>query len=296
MTEDERVDDMMRDVRRLEIRARRLASESFSGEYHSSFKGSGLDFDEFREYQPGDEIRFIDWNVTARMQEPYIRKFREERELSVIIVVDISGSTDYGSDHLSKRERAAELTALLGFSARYNGDKVGLLLFSGDTELYLPPRKGGRNVIRSIREVLTTQPNHPGTSVIRACEFLNKTLKRKALIFFLSDFIDWGFEKTFGSLAGQHDVVALSLIDPLEKEIPNIGKIQFKDPETGQTTVVNTANASARMGLSKLSRRYREGLDAFFKKHGIDHAELSTTEDYLADLHQLFSRRSKRQH
>ncbi|MEN8693589.1 MAG: DUF58 domain-containing protein [Akkermansiaceae bacterium] len=296
MTEDERVEEMMREVRRLEIRARRLASETFSGEYHSSFKGSGLDFDEFREYQPGDEIRFIDWNVTARMQEPYIRKFREERELSVIIAVDISGSTDFGSVHLSKRERAAELTALLGFSARYNGDKVGLLLFSGDTELYLPPRKGGKNVIRSIREVLTTQPAHQGTSISKACDFLNQTLKRKALVFFISDFVDWGFEKTFGSLAKQHDVVALSLIDPLEKKIPNIGKVQFKDPESGFATVVNTANPNAVMGMTKLTRRYREGLDAFFKKHGIDHAEVSTTEDYLADLHQLFSRRAKRQH
>lgn len=294
MTEDERVEEMMAHVRRLEIRARRLATEAFSGEYHSSFKGSGLDFDEFREYQPGDEIRFIDWNVTARMQEPYIRKFREERELSVIIAVDISGSTNFGSHHLSKRERAAELTALLGFSARYNGDKVGLLLFSNETELYLPPRKGGKNVIRAIREVITTQPKNSGTSITNACEFLHQTLKRKALVFMISDFIDWGFEKTLGSLARQHDLVAFSLVDPVEKNLPDIGKVQFKDPESGHTTLVNTSSANARMGMTKLSRRYREGLEAFFKKHGVDHAEISTTEDYLADLHQLFSRRGKR--
>lgn len=294
MTEDGRVEEMMAHVRRLEIRARRLAIETFSGEYHSSFKGSGLDFDEFREYQPGDEIRFIDWNVTARMQEPYIRKFREERELSVIIAVDISGSTDFGSHHLSKRERAAELTALLGFSARYNGDKVGLLLFSNETELYLPPGKGGKNVIRAIREVLTTKPKSSGTSITNACEFLHQTLKRKALVFMISDFIDWGFEKTLGSLARQHDLVAFSLVDPVEKNLPDVGKVQFKDPESGHTTLVNTSSANARMGMTKLSRRYREGLDAFFKKHGIDHAEVSTTEDYLADLHQLFARRGKR--
>lgn len=294
MTEDERVEEMMAHVRRLEIRARRLATETFSGEYHSSFKGSGLDFDEFREYQPGDEIRFIDWNVTARMQEPYIRKFREERELSVIIAVDISGSTDFGSHHLSKRERAAELTALLGFSARYNGDKVGLLLFSSETELYLPPRKGGKNVIRAIREVITTKPKSSGTSITNACDFLHQTLKRKALVFMISDFIDWGFEKTLGSLARQHDLVAFSLVDPVEKDLPDVGKVQFKDPESGHATLVNTSSANARMGMTKLSRRYREGLEAFFKKHGVDHAEISTTEDYLADLHQLFARRGKR--
>ena len=295
MTEEERVEEMMAHVRRLEIRARRLATETFSGEYHSSFKGSGLDFDEFREYQPGDEIRFIDWNVTARMQEPYIRKFREERELTVIIVVDISGSSDFGSHHLSKRERAAELTALLGFSARYNGDKVGLLLFSKGAELYLPPRKGGKNVIRAIREVISTKPENPETSISNACDFLHQTLKRRALVFMISDFIDWGFEKTLGSLARQHDLVALSLIDPLEKKIPKMGKVQFKDPESGFSTLVNTSSANVRMGMSKLSRRYREGLEQFFTKHGIDHTEVSTTEDYLADWHQLFSRRSKRQ-
>ncbi|MDA7672573.1 DUF58 domain-containing protein [Akkermansiaceae bacterium] len=294
MTDEESIEEMMRQVRRLEIRARRLASETFSGDYHSSFKGAGLDFDEFREYQPGDEIRFIDWNVTARMQETYIRKFREERELSVVIVVDVSGSTDFGSDRLSKRERAAELTALMGFSARYNGDKVGLLLFSKGPELYLPPRKGGKTVIRAIREVLSAQPEDPQTSVTSACEFLHQTLKRKSLIFFISDFIDWGFEKTLGSLAQQHDVVALSLTDPLEEDIPAVGKVQFRDPETGFTTVVNTSNPNARMGLVKLSRRYREGLADFFKKRGIDHAVISTTENYLPSLHQLFQRRARR--
>ncbi|MDB4403719.1 MAG: DUF58 domain-containing protein [Akkermansiaceae bacterium] len=294
MKDEESIEEMMRQVRRLEIRARRLASETFSGEYHSSFKGAGLDFDEFREYQPGDEIRFIDWNVTARMQETYIRKFKEERELSVIIVVDISGSTDFGSERLSKRERAAELTALMGFSARYNGDKVGLLLFSKGPDLYLPPRKGGKNVIRAIREVLTTKPEDPTTSISSACEFLHQSLKRKSLIFFISDFIDWGFEKTLGSLAQQHDVVALSLIDPLEQSIPAVGKVQFKDPESGFSAVVNTSNPNAQMGLSKLSRRYREGLTAFFNKQGIDNTEISTIEDYLPSLHQLFQRRARR--
>ena len=294
MEDEESTEEIMRRVRRLEIRARRLATEVFSGDYHSSFRGQGLDFDEFREYQPGDEIRFIDWNVTARMEAPYIRKFREERELSVILAVDISGSTEYGSDFLSKRERAAEIAALLGFSARYNGDKVGLLLFANEPILYLPPAKGGRPVLRAVREILTAKPADPKTSIAEAAKFLLQTLKRKGLVFMISDFIDWGFEKPLGSLARQHDLIALPILDPLEKSLPNVGKVHLRDPETGQEILVNTSNSSTRMGLSKLSKRYREGLTAFFSKHGIDSANISTKSDYLADLHQLFQRRAHR--
>ncbi|MFT6179957.1 MAG: hypothetical protein ACI9NQ_001977 [Paracoccaceae bacterium] len=294
MDEEESIEEIMRRVRRLEIRARRLAQEVFSGDYASSIRGQGLDFDEFREYQPGDEIRFIDWNVTARMEAPYIRKFREERELSVILAVDISGSTDYGSDFLSKRERAAELAALLGFSARYNGDKVGLLLFAKEPVLYLPPAKGGRAVLRAVREILTTKPADPGTSISEASKFLLQTLKRKGLVFMISDFIDWGFEKPLGTLARQHDLIALPLLDPLEKRIPDVGKVYLRDPESGHEVLVNTSNSNTRMGLAKLSKRYREGLASFFKKHGIDSANISTRDDYLADLHQLFQRRAHR--
>jgi len=294
MNEEESIEEIMRRVRRLEIRARRLAQEVFSGDYHSSFRGQGLDFDEFREYQPGDEIRFIDWNVTARMEVPYIRKFREERELSVILAVDISGSTDSGSDFLSKRERAAELAALLGFSARYNGDKVGLLLFAKEPVLYVPPAKGGRPVLRAVREILTAKPPDPGTSIAEASRFLLQTLKRKGLVFMISDFIDWGFEKPLGSLARQHDLIALPMIDPLEKKIPDVGKVFLRDPESGHEVLVNTSNSNTRMGLSKLSKRYREGLSSFFSKHGIDSAPISTRDDYLAELHQLFQRRAHR--
>jgi uncharacterized protein (DUF58 family) len=291
MDHGESIEEIMRRVRRLEIRARRLAQEVFSGDYHSSFRGQGLDFDEFREYQPGDEIRFIDWNVTARMGSPFIRKFREERELLVILAVDISGSTEYGSDHLSKRERAAEIAALLGFSARYNGDKVGLLLFAEEPVLYLPPGKGGRSVLRAVREILTAKPPKPGTSIAEASNFLLKTLKRKGLIFFISDFVDWGFERPLGCLARQHDVIALPILDPLEKRIPDVGKVYLRDPESGHEILVNTSNSNTRMGLSKLSKRYREGLASFFKKHGIDSAQISTKDDYIADLHKLFQRR-----
>ncbi len=294
MTEEEHIEEMMQRVRKLEIRARRLARENFSGDYHSSFRGQGLDFDEFREYQPGDEPRFIDWNVSARMQQPYIRKFREEREMTVIIAVDISGSTDFGSDYFSKRERAAELTALLGFSARYNGDKVGLLLFTEEPVLYLPPSQGGKQVLRAVREVLMAKPEKTGTSISEASKFLSRTLKRKGLVFFISDFIDWGFEKPLGTLAAQNEVIALPLIDPVEKKLPNVGKVYLRDPETGHEILVNTSNSNVRMGYEKLSRRYREGISSFFTKHGIDYVPISTTRDYLADLHALFQRRARR--
>ena len=177
------IEETMRRVRRLEIRAKRLVKESFAGEYHSSFKGQGLDFDEFREYQHGDEIRFIDWNVTARMGAPYIRTFREERELSVVLAVDVSGSTVFGSSHLSKRELAAEVAAVLGFSARDNGDKVGLLLFAAEPLLYLPPSKGSRRILRSVREILAASPEQPQTNLPAACHFLTHTLRRRALVF-----------------------------------------------------------------------------------------------------------------
>lgn len=294
MDEQESIEEIMKRVRRLEIRARRLASEVFSGDYQSSIRGQGLDFDEFREYQPGDEIRFIDWNVTARMNVPFIRKFREERELSVVLAVDISGSTEYGSDYFSKRERAAEIAALLGFSARYNGDKVGLLLFAADPVLYLPPAKGGHSVLRAVREILTVKPAQPGTSVANAAKFLLQSLKRKGLIFLISDFVDWGFERPLGSLARQHDVIALPLLDPLEKGLPDVGRVSLRDPETGQEVIVNTSNSNTRMGMAKLSKRYREGLASLFHKHGIDHTGISTRDDYLADLHRLFQRRAQR--
>jgi uncharacterized protein (DUF58 family) len=295
MDKEEDIEEILQRVRRLEIKARRLAAEVFSGDYQSSFRGQGLDFDEFRPYQLGDEVRFIDWNVTAKMQEPYIRKFQEERELAVILAVDISGSTDYGSDFYSKRERAAELAALLGFSARFNGDKVGLLLFANGPVKYIPPAKGAKTVLRAVREILSTEPQDPKTSIDEAATFLLRTLKRKGLIFLISDFIDWGFERTLSSLARRHDLIALPIIDPLEKQIPDVGKVFLRDPETGDQILVNTSNSNTRMGLAKLSKRYREGLHSFFKKNGIDYAPVSTTdEQYLVGLHRLLQNRAHR--
>ena len=290
----ESIEEIMRRVHLLEIKARRLARETFSGEYQSSFKGSGLDFEDYREYQHGDETRFIDWNVTARKDHPYIRTFREERELSVILAVDVSGSSLYGSDQLSKRELAAELAAVLAFSANMNGDKTGLLLFAEEPILYLPPAKGNKHVLRMIREILAADPENPTTAIPAAADFLLHTVKRKAVVFLISDFFAHDLKKPLSALANKHDAIALQVTDPMERKLPRVGKITLADPETGIQTTVNTNNASVRTGFARLSQQHYEGLAKLFKQHGIDHLELSTTEDYLPHLHRLFKERIRR--
>lgn len=294
MTEDEHIEEVMNRVHKLELKARRLVRESFAGEYQSSFRGQGLDFDDFREYQHGDEIRFIDWNVTARMGAPYIRKFREERELAVILAVDVSGSADFGSVHFSKREAAAEAAAIIGFSAAGNGDKVGLFLFTKDAVLFVPAAKGTRHILRIVREILMAKPTEKGTSISAACDFLIRTLRRKAFVFMISDFFDDPLDKPLGKLARKHETIALQISDPLEMTLPKAGKVVLADPETGWEIMVNTNNANLRMGYEKLMRRQFEGVVATCKKHGIDHAQLFTDRDRLRDLHLLLKKRARK--
>lgn len=294
MTEQQHIDEMMARVRKLELKARRLVRESFSGEYLSSFRGQGLDFDDFREYQHGDEVRFIDWNVTARMNEPFVRKFREERELSVIMAVDVSGSADFGSHHLSKRELSAEIAAVLGFSALQNGDKVGLLIFAGECLMFIPPAKGTRHLLRMIREILMARPLKLGTSIEDVCNVLIKSLKRKSLVFMISDFQADIIDKPLGKLARKHETVALRVFDPVEQNLPRVGKVVLVDPESGMETMVNTNNRTLGVAYKKLMQRQAEGVASIFKKHGIDAANLSTDSDMLPALHQLLKRRGKR--
>lgn len=294
MLTDEQIEEMMARVRKLELKARRLVRESFSGEYLSSFRGQGLDFDDFREYQHGDEVRFIDWNVTARMNSPFVRKFREERELAVILAVDVSGSADYGSVSLSKREVAAETAAVLGFSALHNGDKVGLLIFADEPLLFIPPEKGSRHLLRMIREILVAKPANPGTSIAAACDSLVRSLRRKSLVFLISDFFSDPLDRPLGKLSRKHETVALRVMDPLEAKLPKAGKVVMIDPETGFETQINTNNPNLRMGYQKLMSRQHEGVSSVFKKHGIDTADLSTHGDILADLHKLLKRRSRK--
>lgn len=294
MPTEEQIEEMMARVRKLELKARRLVRESFSGEYLSSFRGQGLDFDDFREYQHGDEVRFIDWNVTARMNQPFVRKFREERELSVVIAVDVSGSADYGSVRLSKREIAAEAAAILGFSALQNGDKVGLLIFANEPLLFIPPAKGTRHLLRQIREILTAKPTNPTTSISNAADFLVRTLRRRSLVFLISDFHADPLEKPLGKLSRKHDTIALRVTDPLEAKLPRGGRVVLIDPETGFETTVNTSNANLRMGYQKLMARQHEGVSSILKKFGIDSAILETDRDTLPALHKLLKRRSRK--
>ena len=294
MLSEQQIEEMMDRVRKLELKARRLVRESFSGEYLSSFRGQGLDFDDFREYQHGDEVRFIDWNVTARMNQAYVRKFREERELVVILAVDVSGSIDYGSHSRSKREVAAEASAILGFSALQNGDKVGLLAFADEPLLFVPPAKGTRHLLRLVREILTTNPARPGTSIKQACDFLVRSQRRRALVFLLSDFHSDPLDLPLGKLARKHETLALQVADPLEATLPAAGKVVMVDPETGFETLVNTSNSNLRMSYEKLSRRHREGVASILKKHAIDTTKLSTTADPLPALHQLLKRHGSR--
>jgi uncharacterized protein (DUF58 family) len=291
---DQQIDEMMARVRKLELKARRLVRESFSGEYLSSFRGQGLDFDDFREYQHGDEVRFIDWNVTARMNAPFVRKFREERELVVILAIDVSGSADYGSVNLSKREVAAETAAILGFSALHNGDKVGLMIFADEPLLFIPPEKGSRHLLRMIREILVAKPTKPGTSIANACDFLVRTLRRKSVVFMISDFFAHPLDKPLGKLARKHEAIALRVADPLEAKLPKGGRVVMIDPETGFETLVNTSNPNLRMGYQKLMRRQQDGVASLFKKHAIDSAELLTNGDTLAALHQLLKKRARK--
>src|SRR5690606_36745927 len=214
------------------------------------------------------------WNVTARMNQPFVRKFREERELAMVLAVDVSGSADYGSHRMSKRELAAEASAILGFSALQNGDKVGLLVFADEPLLFVPPAKGSRHLLRLVREILTARPEKPGTSVAAACDFLVRTLRRKSLVFMISDFYSEPLDKPLGKLARKHDAIALHVVDPLESKLPRAGRVVMIDPETGFETLVNTSNPNLRMGYQKLMSRQHEGVAALLKKHGIDAAVL----------------------
>jgi len=294
MLTDAQIEEMMSRVRKLELKARRLVRESFSGEYHSSFKGQGLDFDDFREYQHGDEVRFIDWNVTARMNQPFIRKFREERELALVLAVDVSGSADYGSESLSKREVMAEAAAILGFSALQNGDKVGLLVFAHEPILFVPPGKGTRHLLRLVREILIARPQQPGTSVAAACDFLVRTLRRKSLVFMISDFQSDPIDKPLAKLARKHETLALRVSDPLEAELPKAGRVVMIDPETGLGLQVNTNSARVREEYARRTRQQHEGVAAVLKKNGIDTAELNTRIDSLPALHKLLKKRSRK--
>jgi uncharacterized protein (DUF58 family) len=298
--------EILRKVRQIEIRSNRLVAELFAGSYHSAFKGQGIDFEEVREYQPGDEVRTIDWNVTAREGFPFVKQYKEERELTIVLAVDISKSTQYGSSLESKREKLAELAALVAFSACRNGDKVGLLLFSDQTELYLPPAKGHKHALRILRELLFRPTQGKRTDLNRAVQELNQVTRRRAVIFLLSDFIvDQVFSNEEGSAHEvlyhqlsytrlKHDLICVRVFDPRETELPDVGLIDLKDLETDQTITLDTSDSNTRKRYAEIYRKKSEIISQKLKKRGIDEFILSTQGDYSKDLFSFFKRRGKR--
>ncbi|MCX6971357.1 MAG: DUF58 domain-containing protein [Verrucomicrobia bacterium] len=286
--------EILKKIRRLELRTRRLVNAGFAGQYHSVFKGRGMNFEEVREYAAGDEIRSIDWNVTARMNTPYVKKFTEERELTVMLVVDVSASGTFGSVELSKRELAAEVASILAFSAINNNDKVGLLLFSDDVELFIPPKKGRLHTLRLIREMLYFEPKGRGTNMAGALDYLNRVINRRAVLFLISDFITPDFSKALTVSSRRHDVVAMPVSDPGESGFPDVGIITLEDAETGQQIDINTGSKSVRRGLADLEEVRRKSLARLFRSRRVDIVPLSTTEDYLLPLRAFFEQRERR--
>jgi uncharacterized protein (DUF58 family) len=310
--------EILKKIRQIELRTSRLVSETLAGQYHSVFKGQGMNFDEVREYQPGDEVRSIDWNVTARMNHPFIKKFVEERELTLMLVVDVSASGVFGSREQSKRELTAEIASVLAFSAIRNNDKVGLILFTDTVEKYIPPRKGRRHVLRVIREALFFEPQRRGTDLNHALEFLMRVLPHKSIVVVISDFIGSPAirreagktrlrpqlmlleslgQASFSMLRQtnrRHDVVAVQITDPFELELPALGRIVLEDAETGEIVEVGTGDARKRAAFAERQARAQTDLQRVFRSAGIDSMQLRTDQPYMTALGKFFETREKR--
>jgi uncharacterized protein (DUF58 family) len=286
--------DVLQKVRQLEIQMKHLVNDVFSGEYHSVFKGRGMEFAEVREYMPGDDIRSIDWNVTARLGAPFVKKYVEERELTVMLAVDLSASGVFGSQNQLKRDLAVEVCAILAFAAIQNNDKVGCLLFTDAVELFIPPRKGRQHVLRVIRELLYFRPQGTGTDLTAALQTLGRVLKRKSVVFVVSDFLDPGFESALAVLARRHDVIPVVVTDAREERIPAVDLIDLEDAETGAVLTVDTASAAARERFSRRARRVRQWRERIFKKQALDDIEIRTDTPYVVPLMQYFRRRARR--
>jgi uncharacterized protein (DUF58 family) len=283
--------ELLKQVRRVEIKTRGLSDKIFSGEYASAFKGRGMAFSENREYQHGDEVRSIDWNVTARMGTPYVKVFEEERELTVFILADISGSIDGGTKGVSKRDRITELAAVLAFSAMGNNDKVGAILFSDCIEKFIPPKKGRSHVLRIIREIIEIEPEGKGTDITNALDHFLSAMKKRTVSFLLSDFRDSGYEDLLKRAGRKHDFVALKIEDPIDLDIPNVGWLPLKDHESGETKWMMTGSKKDRSRYRALELERSESLKRAFALAGIDSTTIRTDLPYVKPLMQLFDRR-----
>jgi uncharacterized protein (DUF58 family) len=293
---------IMSGMRQLEIRTRRMVNDSLAGSYHSVFKGRGMDFDEVREYTPGDEVRTIDWNVTARAGRPFVKKFTEERELTIFLLVDISASGNFGSGAASKRDLAAELASVLAFSAIRNSDKVGLLLYTDRVERYLPPKKGRRHVLRVVRDILYHTPEAIGTDTVKALDVANRLLHRRAIVFLISDFetpreplaVRAELRRAMRRTNRRHDLVAVHVEDPREKELPNVGIIALEDAESGEVIELDTASSTVRKRFKELSAERARRLVSDFRSEGIDTLQLQTGAPYMPALQRFFKTRVRR--
>lgn len=283
--------ELLKKVRKIEIKTKGLSKQVFSGEYHSAFKGRGMAFSEVRNYIPGDEIRTIDWNVTARFNEPYVKVFEEERELTVMLIVDISGSESFGSDELLKREFIAEIGAVLAFSATQNNDKIGAILFSDQIELYIPPKKGRKHILRIIRELIEFKPKSNLTNIGEVVQHFNNLVKKRAIAFLISDFIGNNLEKALKITAKKHDLIALRIFDQREKELPNMGLTLFEDGESGKRRWINTSKKRIRETYYNNSLSREHNILEIFKKSKVDHANICIQSGYIQPLMNLFKKR-----
>jgi len=283
--------DLLKRVRKIEIKTRGLSRQIFAGEYHSAFKGRGMAFSEVREYQYGDDIRNIDWNVTARFSHPYVKVFEEERELTVMLLVDVSGSREFGTAVRFKKALMAEISAVLAFSATQNNDKVGVILFSDKVEKFIPPKKGRQHILRVIRELIDFNPENKQTDVSIALQYLTNAIKKRSTAFVISDFVSPPFEEALKISSRKHDVVALRIYDAHEAQMPAIGLVQFRDAETGQTLWADTSNARVRNQYKQHWDGIQRKLDETFRRSGIDNTFIRTDEDYVKPMMRLFKQR-----
>ncbi|MFP4458196.1 MAG: DUF58 domain-containing protein [Candidatus Zixiibacteriota bacterium] len=286
--------ELLKKIRLIDIKTRKSVNDIFAGEYHSVFKGRGMEFSEVRAYQYGDDVRTIDWNVTARMGEPYIKIFEEERELTVMLLVDVSSSGEFGTTNQLKREIALEICALLAFSADKNNDKVGLLMFTDNVERFIPPKKGRTHVLRILREILVFKPKQRKTDLKVALDYLNHVLNRKAIVFLASDFIDEGFENPLTIAARKHDLIPIVVTDPREEKLPSMGLLELEDAETGETVLIDTSDLGLQRGFQTNVTKTNVQREKTFSAIGIDAIEVTTDKPYINELERFFSKRSRR--
>ena len=286
--------DLAKKIRYIQIYTSKAVNDSLAGEYASVFKGRGMEFDEVRPYRIGDDIRSIDWNVTARTGEPHVKLFVEERELTVVFLVDLSASGSFGSTCKIKNEVAAELCALLAFSAIKNNDKVGLIVFTDQIEMFVPPAKGTTHVLRLIRELLEFQPRKAKTSINAGIEYLGRVITKRSVVFLVSDFLEQGYEKKLAVLSKKHDLIAVSITDPREIALPDVGLIELEDAETGEMILIDTGSRKIRKNYETMGMETKDTLKKLFRSMNVDHIEIMTDKDYVVDLVRFFKTRERR--